>query len=299
MDPLLAQVREADRSAYLALLLAPDAVRPSLTALAAYACELARIPLIVSEPMAGEVRLTWWAEVARGERDGEARANPLASALLDAIEAHGLSRDALADMADVRSFDLYADPMPDTAAFEDYAGRVGSLPIQLAAQIIDPAAAARAGQAAGHAGVYAVAMDRLATLARDRAAGRCFLPADALMRAWLSPADLGRPDLRTKPPGAADALVREWLSTVGTYGERARADCASLPASLHPAFAAALSRRALARAISRAGGETVDRMVEPSPLAQQAALARSRALFVRTEGGLLGRLRERLLRRPG
>ena len=296
MDPLLARVRETDRRTFLALLTAPDAKRPALAALAAYGLELARIPLAVSEPMAGEIRLTWWSEVARGMRDDEARRDPLAAALLDAAAAFALDRGALASMAEARVFDLYNDPMPDLEAFEDYAGRIASVPIQMAAQVLDPSGAGASGQAAGHAGVYAVAVERLATLARDRASGRCFAPPDLLMRAWLSPGDLARPDLATADPGLADCLVGEWLLFAERYRTLALADCAALPRTLAPAFAGPLASVATQRAIEAAGRDILDRIVRPSPLAEQWALMRATSRF---GGGLLGRLRQRVVGSPG
>ena len=297
MDPLLSRVREGDRRAYLALLLAPDAARPALAALAAYALELARVPLAVSEPMAGEIRLQWWVEVVRGERDGEAARHPVARPLLEAIVGYGLTRGGLAAMAEARTRDLHADPMDGVADLEDYAGRVASVPIQIACQVLDADAASAAASAAGHAGVYAVLIDRLASLARDRAGGRLFLPADVAMGAWVTSQDLQDPGFADARPDAAAALVREMLGLAASYRERFEADAAVLPARLAPAFAAARGRVATERAIASMGGAVLVAPPEVSPLAEQRAVVTTRGLF-RRGPTLLGRLRERL-GRPG
>ena len=81
-------VRTADRDRYLATLFAPCqriAVRCSHCTRST--SELARVRDAAREPLPGEIRLQWWSEVLSGERDGEAGANPVASALLRQLRA--------------------------------------------------------------------------------------------------------------------------------------------------------------------------------------------------------------------
>ena len=281
-------VREADRAAYLAILTAPAPKRDALAALAAFGVELARIPLTVAEAPAGEIRLQWWAEVAGGERDVEGRGHPVGAALLDAIEAHDLPREPLAGMAEARGFDLYADPMPDREAFEAYAGAVASVPVQMACRVLDPQAANASAEAAGHAGVWACAIDRLATLARDRAGGRSFPPADVLLEAWASPADLVSETFE-----GGDAVVRAMLAYADRHRTAWHAAARALPPSLAPAFAAVEARGVTERAIRRMGGEAARRPPPAAPVATQRAVMGTARLFARSPS-LLGRLRERL-----
>ena len=271
-DDLHAELRENDRRAYLAALLAPAEARQDNATLATYALELARVPLVVSEPPAGEIRLQWWEEVVRGERDEQASGHPLAAALRDAASRAGWATMALADMADARRFDLYNEPMPDRAAFEGYAGRIASIPIQLAVQRIDPAAANKTAEAAGHAGVYATLIDRLTTLARDRAANRQFLPSDMLWLAGIAPGTLGSVDAGSDE---ARALVNAALDTADEHLDRTLAARAKLPRSTRPAFAAALARRAHHAEIRRMGADVFDRMPALSPLREQWAVWRA------------------------
>ena len=314
-------LREADRRAYLACLLAPADRRDDLAALALYGVELARVPLAVNEPGAGEIRLQWWAEVAGGERDGEGRGHPVGAALLDAIAAHDLPREPLAAVAEARSFDLYHDPMPDRAAFEAYAGATASVPIQMAARALDPDAASGSAEAAGHAGVYAALIDRLATLARDRAGGRVFLPTDVLLEAWVQPDELtgeafARGDGADGADGAAgeagadggggreggDGKARALLDALLAYADhhhtRFHAAACDLPPSLAPAFAAAEARGVTERAIRRMGPAVLHSPPPPAPLAEQRAVMGAQRMFAGGAGGggtsLLGRLRERL-----
>ena len=137
-------VRTADRDRYLAALFAPAERRDALFALYAFNVEIGRVREVAREALPGEMRLQWWSEVLGGERDGEAAANPIAAALLSAIERHKLPTNSLLDLIEARRFDLYDEPMAAIADLEAYAKRTSSAVIALAAQIlgIDAQAAA-------------------------------------------------------------------------------------------------------------------------------------------------------------
>jgi 15-cis-phytoene synthase len=66
-------VREQDPDRYFATLFAPAERRPGLFALYAFNIEIAKIREAVSEPIPGEIRLSWWREMLEGasgcERD--------------------------------------------------------------------------------------------------------------------------------------------------------------------------------------------------------------------------------------
>ena len=84
-------VRQADRDRFIASLFAPADKRDGLYALYAFNAEIARVREVAHQALAGEIRLQWWSDVIAGERTGEARANPIAAALLATIERHRLS----------------------------------------------------------------------------------------------------------------------------------------------------------------------------------------------------------------
>ena len=294
---LLASLREADRSAYLSVLLAPAEKRDDLAALSLYGVELARIPLTVTEPAAGEIRLQWWAEVAGGQRDGEGRGHPVGAAILDAIERHELPREPLVAMAEARSRDLYHDPMLDRDEFEAYSGATASVPIQAACRVLDPDAAHASADAAGHAGVYATVIDRLSTLARDRASGRSFLPEDVMLKAWVTPDELTDPGFGTGEGGERRAmeLVGVILDFADDHLSMYRAAAQHLPGTLVPAFASVEARRVTERSIRRMGAELLRGPPPHRPIAEQRAVMAAGRCF--SPGpGLLGRLRERLRR---
>jgi 15-cis-phytoene synthase len=151
-------IRNADRDRYIATLFAPAEQRGALHALYAFNAELARVREVAHTALPGEIRLQWWSEVIDRERDDEALANPVASALLAAMERHRLPRETLADLIDARRFDLYDEPMVTIADLETYARRTSSSLISLAARVaaggVDVEAAAEpAGLAAGITGI--------------------------------------------------------------------------------------------------------------------------------------------------
>ena len=104
-------VRRLDKDRYLAALWAPQDKRPHLMALYAFSAEIARIRDVVSDPLPGEVRARWWADVIAGTRGDEGGGHPIAAALLDTIARFRLPEEAFDRLIEARIFDLYDDPM--------------------------------------------------------------------------------------------------------------------------------------------------------------------------------------------
>jgi phytoene synthase len=146
-------VRQWDRPRYLALLFAPDGKREALMTLHAFNAEIARIPLLVSDPQVGLIRLQWWRDTLEAIGKGETQAHPVAIALSAAMSRHHLPLQPLLNLVDAHEHDLYADPMPDILSLEEYLGKTSSALIQLSAMIVDPVSAPTVAEAAGFAGV--------------------------------------------------------------------------------------------------------------------------------------------------
>jgi 15-cis-phytoene synthase len=172
-------VRSADRDRFIATLFAPAEQRGALHALYAFDTELVRIRDAAHGAWPGEIRLQWWSDVINRERDDEAHANPVASALLATVERHGLARDKLIDLIDARRFDLYDDPMAQVADLETYVRRTSSSLISLAAEVVagieNEPVAEPAGLAAGITGM-------LRAFPYHVARRRLYLPVDILDR---------------------------------------------------------------------------------------------------------------------
>src|ERR1700754_1282851 len=173
-------VRETDKDRFLAALFAPANRRGPLFALYAFNSEVARVREAIDNPMAGEIRLQWWRDALERPGTGEARANPVAAAMLDTVVRYRLPPPAISDLIDARTFDLYPDPMPTLAALEAYAEKTSSALIVLAARVLDPAHQNPAAcRAAGIA--YAIA-GLLRAFPLHAARGQLYLPLDILQR---------------------------------------------------------------------------------------------------------------------
>jgi phytoene synthase len=96
LDLVIADVRQRDRDRYLALLYAPEAVRPALFALHGLDLELASVVIGTSEPMIGAIRLAWWREALQGLGTGAVPAQPLLQLIAAQLLGRGISCDALA-----------------------------------------------------------------------------------------------------------------------------------------------------------------------------------------------------------
>ncbi|WP_395674229.1 squalene/phytoene synthase family protein [Phenylobacterium sp.] len=123
--------------------------RADAIALYAFDYELARAPRVASNPLLGEIRLTWWREVLDEAFEGRtARRHPTAEALAAAIRRHDLPRAPLEAMIDARYREL--DPTPMTAEeARAFASETAGGLAALVARILDPDADPEAAHVAG------------------------------------------------------------------------------------------------------------------------------------------------------
>ena len=222
-DPLDEEVRLAARTYapdyYLASLLAPVAVRNDLIALAAFFGDVDRIIATISDPALAEIRLQWWRDAIMGAERNIRTGHPVADALGDAVRRHELPLDLFDGLLDARSFDLYADPVPDEPTFDAYLAKSDGAAFTLAARIIDPAGPtpSRLVQATGRAYGW---MRVLRTLALAKARARDpFPPSFGTREAASARARDVLASARTAWRGASDKerLACLPLAVVGPY----------------------------------------------------------------------------------
>ncbi len=269
IDPCLTTLRDTDRDRYLACLLAPADKRPALAALYAFNAEIARIRDLVREPLPGEVRMQWWRDLLEGTPHGESLANPVASALLDAIEAHNLPRQILINMIEARIFDLYDDVFEDRNALEGYAGETASALIQLASIVLSPDYAARNAETAGHAGVAQAMAGILLLMPLHRRRGQVYVPQDMLAAVGLERDSF----LEGTDKQRIAALIEIFCAHAEDHLEKARSS--SLPAALSTAFApVALVGPVLSKA-RRAGANILEQDIQIPLLRRHWLLAKA------------------------
>jgi len=196
--------RSGEPERYLAATLAPEPHRAALIALAAFSADLRRIAIIVKEPMMGEIRLQWWRETIEGFTGEGAVAHPIAEALRGAVRTYNLPTAPLIGMTEARAFDLYPDPMPDRASFDDYLAKTEAAPFQLALTVLGTDSAQSAALADLGCRTYGLAR-LLAELPHWLSRGRNPLPLDLLAHHGVDADDLmrghGSPALRAAISG--------------------------------------------------------------------------------------------------
>lgn len=126
------QLRTLDHNAYLGCLFADPRDQAALVALHAYNSELGRIRESVSEPMLGEIRLTWWREALEGIDAGKVREHPVVKALAQPMQSGALALEPLLAMIDARQQDLYEEGPKDRQSVSAYADSTGGTLYSLA-----------------------------------------------------------------------------------------------------------------------------------------------------------------------
>ncbi len=210
-EDIATTVRRSDPDRWLASrFIADAAARADVLALYAFDHVLARVPAMVSEPLMGEIRLTWWREALDEIYEGRpVRSHPVSLALAQAARRRGLERAPLDALIAARFGDLDAAPFTGEAEMVAHADQTAGALMQAAAQALGAPAALDAPRQAGRA--YG-----LSVMAHRRAIGG-----------------------RTRLP---EAVTAERLRTL--VAEALKADLRPLPIPAFPAVAyAALARR--------------------------------------------------------
>jgi phytoene synthase len=240
-----AAVREHDPDRYLATLFAPADAREALFALYAFDHEIARVRRLVSEPMAGLIRLQWWREALDAIAADRPPAHPVAEAMHARWGRLAPVRPRLEVALDAREAELGAAPPADLAALEGWlaatSGEVTLGALDLLGVDHEPprAAAYQLGLALG-------LVRLLQGLAGDLRRGRAELPTGLLARHRVDPEILDTVAAQPLRPVIADLATRarEHLDEARRHRQAVprRALAALLPASLLDAYLRRLAR---------------------------------------------------------
>ena len=184
-----AQVRRHDPDRYLASLFAPARARPALLALYAFDHEIGKVRHVVSQPMAGLIRLQWWRDALDGIEAGRPLAHPVVEALHQALGDGCLSRAPLDAAIDARGVELEGDPLPTRATVEV---RLEAASVGITRAALEALGAAGAAELQAGRGV-ALARGGLSLLlaaATDLRQERLLLPTTAFAADGLSQAQI-------------------------------------------------------------------------------------------------------------
>lgn len=198
---------------------APAEARPHLLALYAFDIELSRIRHLVSDPMPGEMRLQWWRDALETPDRADAIAHPVMRALDGAIAYGRLPRQALHDLVDARSDDLYDDLVPSVEQLEARLGATSSAVFRLASLVSAAGRDPGGADVAGHGGVASGLACTLKLLSAGSPRGYALSPADRMAANGVSREDILQ---RRKTPGLA-ALCRDLSALARGHLGKARA----------------------------------------------------------------------------
>jgi phytoene synthase len=261
--------RNEDRDRWLGALFAPTPARPHLYALIAFERELSRLRESVREPMAGELRLTWWREALSRERPDEAQGHPVAAAVLDTLQKFRPPAHLIENAVTARQFDFYDDVFPGALELEAYLGETRSGLLQIAALVLSDGRDLGAAEASGFAGVTLGLVELIRGLSRPRAL-TAFAPREVLGRHEISAEEFRA---RRPLPGVA-AVISDLAALARRRLAEAEAALAELPKGLAPAYCGLATAPLWLVAIERAGASLFERPIEVAAWRRQWALWR-------------------------
>jgi len=257
----VAIAREPDR--YLAATLAPAVLRYDLVVLAAFAAEIARVPELVREPLAGEIRLQWWRDALIGASSETAAGHPVATAMRAAMARFALPGDIVESVIDAQADDLHGErPVDENALRARLAAGEGGL-FRLAARICAGNDADDDAPMAELAGLAYGLSRSLAHAFGDGAAWR------TIPRSLVADEDLA---LESESDAARDARVTSALGALGGVARAAHADVAALlrqlPRRRRIAFLPLAMVRPNLRALERGMTKPAARFDDALPIAR-------------------------------
>jgi 15-cis-phytoene synthase len=227
-----ALTREHARDQWLGSLYAVPATRDALLALASFDYEIGQARFRARDPNLAAMRLAWWREVARGERNDEAAGSPIALALSAAIDAFALPRDWLEAMIDARLQEMAPQDDFNLMAFEAYAGESQGGQLRLASRIAAEGRDLDNENAHAPAGLALALVRMLSALPFVAGSAPTLFPADIAARHGASLQDF---DAR-RASGGVVAACAEIRALAREKLVEAESRLAASPPTILPAF---------------------------------------------------------------
>lgn len=175
LDELRQTAKSYAPDAYVTALLAPSGRQRHMIALAAFLGDVERIVTTLSDPNIAEIRLQWWRDAIQAAPSGTKTGHPGSDALAQAITAYALPFDTFDALLDARALDLYADPLPNEAAFDAYLSKTDGAAFELMARCLGSSNSAASPLIAHAARAYGIAR-LIAQLPVSLARGRAPFP---------------------------------------------------------------------------------------------------------------------------
>lgn len=192
-------VRDQDHDRYLTVLYAPESARAGLFALYAFNVELARVREQVSQPMLGDIRLTWWREGLETAYGGVPRSHPVLEAICAHVVTAGVPRELLEQCIEARLTDVYGEQPSSLKELLAYADLNGGALAEAALWVcLGHAPDAVLTEAVRCVGQAWTLTGILRAIGFHAAMQRVMLPADELVNAGIEPESLYQGEIGTE-----------------------------------------------------------------------------------------------------
>lgn len=267
---LEAELHAGDPERWLILRFAPRRARAGLLALHVLNLELARVPDRVEEPLAGELRLNWWADALRAALAGRPERHPVLLRLADLATA-GIA-PAFADIEPLIEArrEVLGEAFPtDRPALVAHAratsGRLNRLSLQLIEKTMDGTTGSLHADwetAAEDLGTAHGLMRILHGLKVEAARGRVLLPATMRGDVRVRARALVRGEWPAELRGPIRDLVQEMKSLVGA----GRKKVGRVPLSLRAPFLLSVPPTHGIAALERAGYDPLRADLNAAPI---------------------------------
>jgi phytoene/squalene synthetase len=272
LAPTAQVLRAHDPDRFRTTLFARASARDALTALYAFDCEIGRVRHVVSQPMAGLIRLQWWRDALGAIAVDRPLQHPVVEAMHATWPALAPHEAVLLGAIDAREVELEPEPFDAPSDLEGHLERVAGAIGRTAASVLG---APEASRAAGLVACAWATVRLINEIEADRRQGRVMLPVRLLKeRAGLPAGSAARDD-----DEATRTVVRRLAGLARDMLHRARQD-ARRPGQALPALLLAVpTERALGK-LARASYEHRVAAPERSALAPlHLLLAHARGRF--------------------
>lgn len=267
-----AALQRDDPDRWMAALFAPADTRARLVTLYVFYHEIARVPDAVSEPVIGEMRLSWARDAVRDlyASPPKVRRHDVYEALAPLTRAPGAPDARVLDqLIEARAADLGQGPFPTRQDRRDYVDRTAGALMMAAAHLAAPETALNetAQQALTEAGRLWGLTGLIRAFAPLCAAGRPPLATDEAAGAGLTESDW----LSGRKPDAARAALAGLIAEAEASAQTLSGLSEAVPAAVFPAVGyAGLARFYLRRA--RRVADPFREQVDPPLIARQLRL---------------------------
>lgn len=212
------QVKNSDYYQYFSVLIAPEEMRDKMLAIYAFAAEIRKIPYLITEPMAGHIRLQWWRDGVDEMYSGKItkHRHEISEALLPMVSKNAKSKDLLHKIINATELDIDKVVPANIAELEQYCADISSSVFELLL-IANEQCSDEALKFTFHMGIAYELVNLMRNVRHSAFHGHIFLPDDTLKAQELTAEDI----IEGKGIGQAGSIVAQICKLVESHLQKA------------------------------------------------------------------------------